>query len=273
MTGEGIIFGYEWLWQRRCSERTYGKKGWAPTLGVLMAILALLLVFGIFYLVDAIYETAVWWRNPFVLNRYLMGCFLTSPAFLVVMIGREKIYKLIARSLDKVRRKQDGAFLAVLLNHAEIEPGDVYYYERADGQPNEIFAESDPRYRFKAACVLDVTDFELLIADLGDDPSTKISQLSMKAIQILVAQETKNSIEEQLSTFMVSEEENESALTSSERAQKRWRRSFTAVKSLNALRRTGMGDRIHPSLRSARWINRAGTGSLSRTKSTKDVCL
>ena len=238
-----------------------------------MAILALLLVFGIFYLVDAIYETAVWWRNPFVLNRYLMGCFLTSPAFVVVMIGREKIYKLIARSLDKVRRKQDGAFLAVLLNHAEIEPGDVYYYERADGQPNELFAESDPRYRFKAAGVLDVTDFELLIADLEDNPSTKISQLSMKAIQILVAQETKNSIEEQLSTFMVSEEENESALTSSERAQKRWRRSFTAVKSLNALRRTGMGDRIHPSLRSARWINRAGTGSLSRTKSTKDVCL
>ena len=45
-------------------------KGWAPTLGILMAVLALLLVFGVFYLADATYKTAVWWRDPFVLNRY-----------------------------------------------------------------------------------------------------------------------------------------------------------------------------------------------------------
>jgi hypothetical protein len=54
-------------------------------LGILMAVLALLLVFGILYLVDAIYGTEVWWWNPFVLNRYLMGCSFTSPAFVVVI--------------------------------------------------------------------------------------------------------------------------------------------------------------------------------------------
>lgn len=250
-----------------------------------MSILTLMLSCGIYSLAAFSYEIAVWPQNPFVISSLLMGLFLIGPPFFVWYFGRERVYNWVAWrvDMDSTRRIQDGAFLAALLSKAWIEVGGVYFQEREkSSNPDQRFDETDPRYHFKAMCVLQVTEAAFRVTDIPDDPLIPSSQLSAESIRILGKETAKIDLKwpvrairraDSIRRIQSIRRTSLSASEKSTRAKKNWKKGFQAVKASIRLKNVGKGVFASPPSSptggsSKQWIPLPG---YSQTNSHEDI--
>ena len=240
---------------------------------------------GIYSLAAFSYEIAVWPQNPFVISSLLMGLFLIGPPFFVWYFGRERVYNWVAWrvDMDSTRRIQDGAFLAALLSKAWIEVGGVYFQEREkSSNPDQRFDETDPRYHFKAMCVLQVTEAAFRVTDIPDDPLIPSSQLSAESISILGKETAKIDLKwpvrairraDSIRRIQSIRRTSLSASEKSTRAKKNWKKGFQAVKASVRLKKVGKGVFASPPSSptggsSKQWIPLPG---YSQTNSHEDI--
>ena len=78
------------------------------------------------------------------------------PVLAIFYYGRRRIYALTALVLDRRRRREDGAFIAALLDVEPIGVGAAFWIKAPDGSVDSAFPPSDPRHFFKEGRVVEV---------------------------------------------------------------------------------------------------------------------
>ena len=89
------------------------------------------------------------------------------PMALVLVLGKNRLFNIVARHLDQnsQRRRQEGAFVACLLDSCEIAVGQTWWIHRAAGDQDARYSESDHRRNWQQGHVVEVgtTEFSVML--------------------------------------------------------------------------------------------------------------
>ena len=139
-----------------------GRGGWNPTY-------AFVNIFSLYFILDGAWYL-FWgsWRihllnapeGPAVL---LTGVASMAPYLVVLLYGRQKLFKVMARRFEKKRRGLDGALIAELMNDTAIECGAEWWIHHGNNLLDEYPDPVDHRANWTRAVVVEVQRTEYAI--------------------------------------------------------------------------------------------------------------
>eukprot|EP00746_Dinoflagellata_sp_MGD_P050027 gnl/MRDRNA2_/MRDRNA2_224780_c0_seq1.p1 gnl/MRDRNA2_/MRDRNA2_224780_c0~~gnl/MRDRNA2_/MRDRNA2_224780_c0_seq1.p1 ORF type:complete len:522 (-),score=52.62 gnl/MRDRNA2_/MRDRNA2_224780_c0_seq1:40-1575(-) len=150
-----------WGVQYRRFVNSQGTQGLAPTLG---AYLALHGCAGIAGLSSVIVGAVLGW------HFYVMGVCLMIVPCVVLLVGRDRFFHLMASQFDKDadRIMREGAFVATLLDHCELHLNQAWWVHRTAEEGKDLqYPASDPRHNWNLGRIVEINDNEFTVALYG----------------------------------------------------------------------------------------------------------
>lgn len=97
---------------------------------------------------------------------YVMGACLLMPPIVVLAIGRERFFGLVAKQFnsDAVRIMNDGAFVATLLDYSSINVDNDWWVHRTPEEGSDLnYPPLDPRRNWKLGCITEINENEFVV--------------------------------------------------------------------------------------------------------------
>ena len=102
-----------------------------------------------------------------VIKRFglFLGPTMMIPVLTVVIVGRNKLfnYMAVAFDSDPRRLKQDGAFVADLLDKLYVERDQIWWIHRAPGEERTEYEDTNPKRNWLSGVVTEVTEKHFVV--------------------------------------------------------------------------------------------------------------